>query len=338
MAIIDVFLGNDEIRLAEFRISYLQDHVDKVLIGESSRTFSGKPKVLHFSKYLKDHPDIVDRVRVVEIPLPEGLLEAEDRWGLEEFSRDFLLETAMKDYPQDTLIFSDLDEVPSRRQVLEILELEPHSAADIPMKTFIRFANWETRLKGKIWRKAKALRAVAFSRGIRYKSFLQLKAKDGAHFSYLGLAPEGIRRKYESFSHLEYDHPEFSSSELIEFAEAYGVNHTGRAHDPDYGLVDVQKIIELSELQKAAISFEPGWSSYVPSGKPKALRIAASWDLTMKIHSPQHRGNDSTISTEMSSIALAWNLMQAYSYRLLSNLGLQPVVHALSKIVTNRKR
>ena len=50
--VIDAFPGFNEVELAEFRISYLKDVVDKVIIVESELTHSGLSKPLYFANWL----------------------------------------------------------------------------------------------------------------------------------------------------------------------------------------------------------------------------------------------------------------------------------------------
>ena len=52
--LVDCFLGNDEVDLAEFRIRYLENSVDLFVIGESDQTFTGKSKEQHFAKHFRD--------------------------------------------------------------------------------------------------------------------------------------------------------------------------------------------------------------------------------------------------------------------------------------------
>lgn len=334
MVLVDVFLANDEIRLAEFRLKYMSDHVGRVLIGESARTFSGISKDLHFTlKYGNESVSPDKRVQVIEIPIPQALLDAADRWAIEEFSRDYLLKTAISDYPLETIIFSDLDEIPSIAQLDELKSLQPGSIVDVPMRTLIRFANWEINSHLAKWRKAKAFKATGFTQGVRYRSFPSLKATDGAHFSYLGLTPGDVRKKYQSFSHAEYDRPELSSSSLLEFSGFYHVNHTGRAHDRGFGLVKVQDISGVSDLQRAAIEFEPSWLSVDNSKLFTPSRIAASWVLTKRIHSPMVAPQVTANPWRLTAAQVILNFSEAMTYRFFVTVGLKRTVHFLAKKV-----
>jgi beta-1,4-mannosyl-glycoprotein beta-1,4-N-acetylglucosaminyltransferase len=332
VVLVDVFLANDELRLAEFRIKYMSNHVDRVLIGESSRTFSGLSKRLNFTlKYGNASSSPDKRVRVIEIPVPQALLDASDRWAIEEFSRDYLLKTAMSEYPLETLIFSDLDEIPSLAQLKEMSTMQPGSIMDLKMNTLIRFANWEIQVPGSKWRKAKGLRAIDFSPGLRYREFPSFSATDGAHFSYLGLTASEIRRKYQSFSHAEYDKPELSNADLLEFCNFYQVNHTGRAHDIGFGLVEVHDMSELSDLQRAAIEFEPSWSNLDKANQNIPSRIAASWILTKRIHSPKAGREFASTPWRLNLAQITKNFSEAIAYRFLASIGLGRLVNFLAR-------
>ena len=333
MLIVDAFLGNDEIDLARFRFGFLEKDVSLFYVGESKFTFSGKSKPLHFSNLVTDFPEFRDRIVPLEIVLPDNVLQSGNRWVLEEFSRDFLLKKVLEKHPEDVIIFSDLDEIPSLDQILELKNIqELQFAREIPMRTSVLFANWEKPSSDGAWGKAKAIKGRFEGSGLRYRNFTSLEASWGIHFSYLGMDATKVKKKYAEFSHEEYDEDQFSSQKLLDVAREFRINHTGRAHDPSFGLLHMKELGQLSHLQKAMYEQNPNWIDVSSLTKPLLRRIVASWSLTKFVH---RVGSDRYAEIARSpwwSSGYVMALGQALSYSVLRALGLAKLGRILKPI------
>jgi hypothetical protein len=247
--IIDAFLGNNEIELAELRIDFLRKSVDKFFIGESLQTFSGESKDLHFSNYLSQHPELAAIMEVIVIPplLVEGV--SIDRWRIEEYQRDsFLAEIQNRVAKDDIILFCDLDEIPSISQVESCLQISDQPV-NLKMVCFYRRANWLVKGPSEEWRKAKAFRSSAGRDGIRYLIFQDSEGNIGTHMSYLGMTPTQIQRKYSDFSHIELDDQNTSSQFLLDFCDEFGLNHTGWSSSEGFGLLKLSTIASQDNFQ-----------------------------------------------------------------------------------------
>lgn len=160
--IFDVFMVNDEFDLVEARLKLLADQVDFFIIGESDTTFSGRkkePKFAHMSG---------EKVIHLLIEIPDDLANQastpslRSRWAIEEFQRDTLESKAREiSTDSDLLLFTDVDEIPSAEQIVELVRtFELNQGIDtmsLLMPVSFRRLNW--RLKGSEgWNKGKAFR------------------------------------------------------------------------------------------------------------------------------------------------------------------------------------
>ena len=93
---VDAFPGFNEIELAEFRIRYLSELVDKVVIAESSLTQSGLEKKLYFQDWLENQTaDLQNKIEVLKVPLEK----LHTSWEREIFTREFLMDHLRITYP-----------------------------------------------------------------------------------------------------------------------------------------------------------------------------------------------------------------------------------------------
>ena len=287
--IIDAFLANDEDELVDLRTSYLKLVVDISFIGESVETFSGKSKTLKF-KSMHDGKKVVH----ITIPRAPSSIAPTDRWNREEFQRDYFLDQIQKfSAPEDVVFFCDVDEIPSRDQVREAVELlSGHTADFVNLITpiFLRNLNWGFPAHA-LWAKAKAFQSHAGFPRIRYATGAFTTRNFGAHFSYLGRDAETMKKKYSDFSHSELDKPVASNPTLLEMADHFGVSHVGSfgaggsvAGSVDWGLLSALEVGELSELQLFALEFFGGkLGSSQFNELPKMERMAASRRITSAI-------------------------------------------------------
>ena len=286
---IDAFLANDELELVQLRISYLSSAVDAVFIGEAVETFSGKSKTLKFTS-LHDG----ERIFHITIPHAPPSIEATDRWNREEFQRDYFLDQIQRfTAPEDIVFFCDVDEIPSRDQVLEVAKLlSLHTADFVNLVTpiFLRNINWSFPAHA-LWAKAKAFQSHAGFARIRYETGAFTTQNHGAHFSYLGRDAKTVKTKYSDFSHSELDKPVASDPALLEMADQFGVSHVGSfgsagsgAVSVDWGLLSSLEVEEFSELQLFTMKFIGGKLGSSKFNELSRLeRMAASRRITSAI-------------------------------------------------------
>lgn len=117
----DAVIFSVELDMLEIRMRELYDVVDHFVILESSRTFTGHPKNAVFQENRERYSFAEDKIIYKLVPLRE-LVSGEEPWVNEGAMRNemtrLLWSTDIKE--GDYVIFSDVDEIPSR-QTVELL-------------------------------------------------------------------------------------------------------------------------------------------------------------------------------------------------------------------------
>ncbi len=117
--IIDTFMFNDEFEMLDLRLSLSKKYVNRWIILEGNKTWSGKEKPFylkeHFEKYSKIYKD---RIELICLEIPDGYKD----WQCENFSRASLQKGIEKYNDNDIIIHSDLDEILNPLMVPEIIQ------------------------------------------------------------------------------------------------------------------------------------------------------------------------------------------------------------------------
>lgn len=277
--IVDAVLANEEWDLVLFRMRYLSPLVEKFYVGESSVTFSGMPKEALFSARLAELEHEGFNVEVVTLNIPDGMVQSGERWAIETYARNRFMEAVAEKHLDDLLLFSDVDEVPSRDQVKKLIDQgDALTVVSVPTHVCLRKANWieyyPQEWRGK-W--GNALFGKYSVPRIRRGSYQLAPGEPGVHLSYVGMATHDVRRKYRAFSHGELDRDEIASEEFLRFTDHFHISHLGRALEPGAGLLTVASEDQLTEIQRAVRDFRPGWCDFSPVSTPRHRRLVASW-------------------------------------------------------------
>ena len=275
--IVDIFLGFNEIRLAEFRLDYLSRNIDHTIIGESRLTHSGISKELYFAKWYTELDSLLQsKVTVLEIPLDNFT----GSWEREIFSREYLVNYAKKEFPGSKFILSDLDEIPSNNQVENMLGTS--GVFHFVTPTYYRRANWRLKDKHLNWSRGVCgdIDQLQEENGGRFASFPLIPGKPGIHLSYLGMTDVGLRQKISSFAHTELAVTRFAAPGLVKFCDLYRINHLGQSRTKGFGLFEIEqshaddlwnlrlmKFSDLMDLSNAQIPSFPRriWASALVS-------------------------------------------------------------------------
>lgn len=234
--IVDAFLGFNEIKLAEFRISYLSPYINHSIIGESRTTHSGVAKNLFFREwYEKLNPDLKTKISIVEIPLEKF----SDSWEREIGSREFLAAYVKRKFPGAQFILSDLDEIPSTSQVKSLNGVTGIFHFTTP--TFYRRVNWKLKDKHSTWSRGVcgSIELLQEENGGRFSSYPIIGGDPGVHLSYLGMSDTHLREKISSFAHTELSANRFAAAGIIEFCDYFKINHLGKSRVKGFGLFDI---------------------------------------------------------------------------------------------------
>lgn len=102
---VDSFLFLNELDLLEVRLNSLKPYVNKFVIAEANRTFTGIPKSLIF----ENNKDRFKDFNIEYLLIPESKLL---NWEYDAYCRKFLLENISEGNPEEIILLSDLDEIP----------------------------------------------------------------------------------------------------------------------------------------------------------------------------------------------------------------------------------
>jgi beta-1,4-mannosyl-glycoprotein beta-1,4-N-acetylglucosaminyltransferase len=97
--------------LLEIRLHTLSDLVDKFVLVESTHTFSGKPKKLHYNQVKDSSPFTEFKERIIHII--HDSRPGEDRWKNQADQRNAIALGLRKAQPDDIILVSDIDEIPN---------------------------------------------------------------------------------------------------------------------------------------------------------------------------------------------------------------------------------
>jgi hypothetical protein len=232
--VIDAFPAFNEIELAAFRISYLSESVDLVVIAEAKLTHSGIEKPLYFKDWISGQSaDLKSRVVVIEVPLAN----LESSWEREIFTREYLRDFLLREYPDSRIILSDLDEIPSIEQVNNLRS--EFGIFHFHTPTFVRNVNWQLQDQHKDWARGVMceVRLNVHPNGGRFvKDFPRIDGAPGAHFSWLQIDKNLMANKLQATAHTELNENFRTSESLIRYCNFYKIDHLGRSRAKGFGL------------------------------------------------------------------------------------------------------
>ena len=328
--IVDAVVANDEIDLARFRISYLRSHVQKFYIAESEQTFQGRSKPLNFTPRAKELQSLGAEVEIIHIPPSPHDENFVDAWERGRYQRYWFLGEVARRHPEALIIFTDIDEVPSHEQ-LEWTEnnLGPNDIAALPMTFVFRYANWLLEPVNQKYQPGVVLRGTAFQPNIRDAGFPPVKGAKGAHLSYVGFTAEQVKEKFSSFEHIELDVAHLYDSQVLDFANAWGIDHIGRPGQPGFGLLTEAPDNLANPVLDQAIKHFPQWHAPFPH-KPILRRLVASSALSSfrtrgkpdYLKDPESSVVSLRFLRHLASIGLHTTIRLTRTGKLLKRLGL----------------
>ncbi len=231
--IYDCFTFFNELDLLEIRLNILNDIVDKFVIVEMNKTFTGENKSLYYqenkARFNKFDGKII-HVIVDDCP------ETDNAWALENYQRNCISRGLKNCQSDDIIMISDLDEIPNPEIIANL-----DCSSDIYLleqKMYYYFLNY-LNIKSPIWYSGtKVLSYQNFLHGldnidVKYSKFMPEEQNSGTtankirhfgdakyiknggwHFSYLG-GVDMIIKKIKSFSHQEFNKAEYTNKDLI---------------------------------------------------------------------------------------------------------------------------
>lgn len=234
----DCFLYFDEKELLELRINILKDIVDGFIITDGNRTFKGDPKPFTCVETLKELGISDENIQVLHVELPSKE-DIANPWAREYAQRD-ALGVGMRMCPSDSVFFfSDVDEIPRPKALLEAVELakaDPKRCVRLSMPMF--YGRGDLRVRDPQGDGTKAPdnwtcgTIVLHEHLEQTPSQIRMNPNDivvgnsdaGWHFSWMG-DTERMKRKVTSFSHCYDDVPNAvapcDSEDMLKHLENY---------------------------------------------------------------------------------------------------------------------
>ena len=207
MKVFDCFILNNEIDLLELRLNILENVVDKFVITEGKKTFSGKDKDSCFLKNKKRFSKWKNKIEYNYIDIPNF----ERSWDREIYSRNYALTLPIFN-DEYVIISSDIDEIPNPEAILNVNKwINNTSHFTFQMNFYMYYLNnlmtnnwFGSRAATYEYLKNISLDQIRETTEDRNKITGPIIDGGGWHFSYCG-GEEMIKTKIESFSHIEHD-------------------------------------------------------------------------------------------------------------------------------------
>ena len=208
------------------RVNILNEYVDKFVICESRFDHKGKPKDLNFNiEKLNKFKN-----KIIYLILEEQFPNTSDPWKTQAYQRDFLLKNLKEASPDDYIFFSDPDEIPNPK-ILVNFDLKKKYGIflqDCFNYKFNLYNPHESPWEGTRVAKKKNLKSIDFmrqkikSKNLSYnflrvdkEKSIQIFNDSGWHFNNI-LTSKDISLKLRTFAHSEFAHKKFSSIDVIE--------------------------------------------------------------------------------------------------------------------------
>lgn len=212
----DLFLIGTELDWLEIRLNELHRHVDYFVIVESSRTFTDHPKPLHFQDNFERFARFAPQILYRQIDF-QGM-EDNSTWEREHYQRDAMYDLVFPSLLgsqapalNDVLLVSDIDEIPRPSTITLLRNCMFPERTTLRSRFFYYSFQWEhdggdwnhpqaTFYQGSFTIKPEDLRMGRGDWDISNSSW---------HCSSCFDTVAQMDDKIGSFSHTEYDRPEF---------------------------------------------------------------------------------------------------------------------------------
>ena len=160
--IYDCFSFFNELDILELRLNVLKDVVDRFVLVEAARKHSGEAKPLYFEENKARFAEFTDRiihVVVVDEPVtPPECPKLIASWAFENHQRNAIVRGLKDARPEDTIMISDLDEIPDPGKVKEYVGREGVGMFDLLATSFyfnlvsMNYPRWTRGTKILTWK------------------------------------------------------------------------------------------------------------------------------------------------------------------------------------------
>ncbi|MBW2961386.1 hypothetical protein [Mesonia aestuariivivens] len=235
----DCFIFFNELDLLELRLNELDKVVDKFVLVEADKTFQNQSKPYYFEenkhRFEKFSGKII-HIKLNKYPRFNKLFNPFSPWKLESYQRNAMVEGLKDCKPDDVVLFTDVDEIPSSTVITDFKKNKVNQICGLKMHMFMYFFNNQVTFsegskmtveesKNGLWhcgsimpyillKKSPQKYRRAIMRTKRKGEVYKIISNAGWHFTYLG-GVEKILEKLEAFSHTEYNNVDFKDKTKI---------------------------------------------------------------------------------------------------------------------------
>ena len=213
--IYDCFPFFNEFELLNLRLHELDSVVDRFVLVEADTTHSGKPKEYLFNDRREFFGKWGHKIIAVKTSLPQNEPPHKREQHQRQMIWNAMLQIGAK--PSDTILMSDVDEIPAAGAVANMLNFVYRGDIAFSQEIYQYYLNLKV---GSNWLGTRMTRVGLIQEKnwdmhfFRHKVPTLVAEKSGWHFGFMGGA-ERVKKKIESYMHVEYDHPEFTDLSKI---------------------------------------------------------------------------------------------------------------------------
>lgn len=255
--VIDAFPFNDELDMLEMRLGQMDEVADHFVIIEVERTYRGAAKPLYYQQNKSRFAKWNHKIHSISPYL--GLAGS---WEFEVIQRNAMLDTikSLKPKGEDTLTFSDCDEIPNP-------EVVRNYTPDLGLRNLRQYTFWYNYNQlfdygGRAWSRARIGRVQdALNRGMMHfrggpqddlDPMFPALDNGGWHGTYFGSSISRIRRKINSFSHddlVPFINSRSDKELVMDMAAGIGIYHL--AGVPNATWVDSEDTVKVPPYFRA---------------------------------------------------------------------------------------
>ena len=229
MKIFDCFTFFNELDLLDLRLNYLNNIVDYFVLVEADKTHSGKEKPYYYEENKKRYENFHHKIIHVKTELntnnlsfekAKGFNPGDNYWRLENEQRNKIVRGLENANPDDMIIISDLDEIPSKEFIL-MFGGDKNKKPRVAIQQFYyyylnyRFIGHRDNWRGSVLITKNGLDKSTPQRIRNMRGVLNTYPIIGGwHFSYLG-GVDMIINKLNNFAHSEYSDGIYVQPEYI---------------------------------------------------------------------------------------------------------------------------
>ncbi|KFY50872.1 hypothetical protein V496_09124 [Pseudogymnoascus sp. VKM F-4515 (FW-2607)] len=262
--IYDLVLINRELEWLDIRLGQMYSHVDYFIIVEAAKTFTDEPKTLYvetnWDRYAPYHDKMIRHTLT-----DEGII-FRTTWERETFSRNAMvdqvipfLEGEQKAEIDDVIIIADVDEIPRPDALTALRNCAIPDAVTLRSRMYYYSFQWHqrgsdwTHPQAMLWKGAElTMPADTLRMGANDQHHMQNAAW---HCSYCLKSLSDMVNKVTSFSHVEFNKPEFRDPDLILNRVRHGLDFFDREDSFFDRVEDNQDIPEFLKANREKYAF-----------------------------------------------------------------------------------